>query len=67
MIGWTIFLIVLWLIWFWAVRRWVFPKNKTETDLLVQAFNEVHARNPGMMNSLPKPNEGVRSLKNDYP
>lgn len=54
MIGWTIFLIVLWLIWFWAVRRWVFPKNKTETDLLVDTFNEMHVRNPNSMDSLLK-------------
>lgn len=41
MIGWAIFLIALWLIWFWAVKRWVFPKAKTETDLLVEAFNRL--------------------------
>ena len=43
MIGWTIFLVVLWLIWFWAVKRWVFPKNTTERDLLIDAFNRLSA------------------------
>jgi hypothetical protein len=41
MIGWTIFLVLLWLIWFWAAKRWVFPRKRSETDILIQSFNQL--------------------------
>ncbi|WP_028325652.1 hypothetical protein [Desulfatirhabdium butyrativorans] len=41
MVGWTIFLILLWIIWFCAAKRWVYPRKRTETDILIQAFNEL--------------------------
>lgn len=48
MIGWILFLVVLWLIWFWAVKRWIFPKHTTESDLLVQAFNRLSGHDPSI-------------------
>lgn len=41
MIGWTVFLILLWLVWFWAAKRWVFPRKRSETDILIQVFNQL--------------------------
>lgn len=41
MIGWTIFLVFLWLVWFWAAKRWVFPRKRSETEILAEAFNQL--------------------------